>query len=308
MNAAVQSPSRSVFASPRLVTRLEDCAFYHTIDVPGYGTVSGPWDLRGQVDAYLGGVDLRGKRVLELGTASGFLCVEMEKRGAEVVAYDLSDDYDGELVPFPQYRETSPEPDRRAFVRRMNNAWWLVHRAFQSSARMVYGSVYDVPAGIGEVDVATFGSILLHLCDPYRALASAAQLVRETIIVTDLAVHWENRFPAPEPPTLPQPGGQRGRLLRIMHRLLGDPGWWNREEQLRKREATLREVLNAPLAMFLPDTRDPSQDQTWWCFLPTAIIAMLGTLGFTQSTLTYSHGALDHGRPTRLYTIVAHRP
>jgi SAM-dependent methyltransferase len=307
MNAAVYSPNPSIFAPPRLVTRLDDCNIYHTIDVPGYGTIVGPWDLRGHVDSYLGGVDLRGKRVLELGTASGFLCIEMEKRGAEVVAYDLSEDYDGDLVPFPQYRDQPPESARRATVRRINNGWWLVHRAFKSSARMVYGSVYDVPAEIGMVDVATFGSILLHLRDPYRALASAARLVRETIIVTDQAVHWENRFPAPDPPTSPQPGGQRGRLLRIAHRLLGDPGWWKREEQLREREATLRAVLNAPLVMFLPNTRDPEQDQAWWCFQPAAIIAMLETLGFTRTTLTYSHGATDHGQPMRLYTIVANR-
>src|SRR6478736_6007586 len=89
----------SVYAPSRRVTQLEDCFFYHTMDVPGYGTIPGPWDLRGHVDAYLGGVDLRGKRVLELGTASGFVCMEMEKRGAEVVAFDLSEDYDQDLVP-----------------------------------------------------------------------------------------------------------------------------------------------------------------------------------------------------------------
>ena len=111
MGAAAHLPRASVFAPPRLVTRLEDCVFYHTQDVPGYGTVPGPWDLRGHVDEYLGGVTLRGKRVLELGTASGFLCVEMEKRGAEVVAFDLSEDYDCDVVPFGR-RLVELFPDR----------------------------------------------------------------------------------------------------------------------------------------------------------------------------------------------------
>lgn len=307
MDAAARSPSPSVFAPPRLVTRLEDCCFYHTMDVPGYGTVHGNWDLRGYVDSYLGGVDLRGKRVLELGTASGFLCVEMEKRGAEVVAFDLSEDYDGDLVPFPAHRDRPPEAARRGYVRRLNNGWWLVHRAFRSAARVVYGSVYDVPAGIGPVDVATFGNILLHLRDPYRALASATRLVREAVVVTEHAMHWDNLFPAPEPPTPPPPGGQRGRLLRVAHRLLGDPGWWRREEQLRAREATLRAALAAPLVMFTPDARNPDQDQAWWCFRPAALTAMLGTLGFTRSAVTYTDGPRDTGVPIRLYTIVARR-
>ena len=52
---------------------LEDCYFYHTMDVPGAGLVTGEWDLRNGVDAYLGHESVAGKRVLELGTASGFL-------------------------------------------------------------------------------------------------------------------------------------------------------------------------------------------------------------------------------------------
>ena len=93
----------SVYAEPRTVTDLEDCYFYHSMEIPGYGLVEGPWDLRGGVDDYLGGVDLRDKRVLEVGTASGFLCFTMEGRGADVVAYDLSDEQSWDVVPYAQY-------------------------------------------------------------------------------------------------------------------------------------------------------------------------------------------------------------
>jgi hypothetical protein len=41
------------------------------MDLPGYGTMPGEWNLRAGVREYLGGVGLRGKRVLEVGTASG---------------------------------------------------------------------------------------------------------------------------------------------------------------------------------------------------------------------------------------------
>ena len=73
------------------------------MEIPGYGLVEGPWDLRGGVDDYLGNVDLNGKRVLEVGTASGFLCFTMEGRGADVVAYDLSDEQSWDVVPYAQY-------------------------------------------------------------------------------------------------------------------------------------------------------------------------------------------------------------
>src|SRR5437667_328088 len=85
----VSAPRKSsIYAEPRTVTDLEDCYFYHSMEIPGHGLVEGPWDLRGGVDDYLGGVDLRDKRVLEIGTASGFLCFTMQGRGAEVVALE----------------------------------------------------------------------------------------------------------------------------------------------------------------------------------------------------------------------------
>ena len=63
-----------IYAAPRLVEDPADCYFYHTMDLPGHGTVTGEWDLRGREAAYLGNVDFQGKRVLEVGTASGHLC------------------------------------------------------------------------------------------------------------------------------------------------------------------------------------------------------------------------------------------
>ena len=77
-----------VFATPRIV-KLEDCQFYHFIDLLGIGLVGNSWDLRRGVDQYLGHVDFAGKRVLEIGPASGFLTIEMGKRGADVVAVEL---------------------------------------------------------------------------------------------------------------------------------------------------------------------------------------------------------------------------
>jgi len=192
------------YAPPRRVTCLDDCVFYHTMDIPGYGTVEGPWDLRAGVREYLGGVDLRGKRVLELGTASGYLCFHMEQQGAEVVGYDVTATQAEEMnvVPYARTQRQGALDYVRRMIAKLNNSWWLCHRAFGSAARVVYGNIYAVPAAIGPVDVATFGSILLHLRDPFQALASALPLVRETVIITEPlceAEHptWNDPEPAP---------------------------------------------------------------------------------------------------------------
>lgn len=176
---------KDVYAPPRDIKDLTECRFYHTMEIPGHGLVEGEWDLRGREHDYLGGVDLRDKRVLEMGTASGYLCFWMERQGAEVVAYDLSDEYGWDVVPYPQLNLRAVEDQRRAHIGMLNNGFWLAHKAFGSNARVVYGTVYDVPVEIGAVDVSIFGSILLHVRDPFGALLNAARLTRERIVVTE---------------------------------------------------------------------------------------------------------------------------
>jgi hypothetical protein len=178
--------SSVVWVVPRDVRRLEDCYFYHTMDIPNYGTVRGDWDLRGREKTYLGNVDVRGKRVLEIGPASGHLCFSMERMGAEVAAYDLSDEEEWDLVPYAGQVEDE-RAKRKDQIRRLNNGYWFAHRAFASRARVAYGAVYGIPHDIGQFDICTLGSILLHLRDPFLALERVTAHVRETAIVTDVA-------------------------------------------------------------------------------------------------------------------------
>jgi SAM-dependent methyltransferase len=188
VQGATRMDRASPYAAPRTVTDLADCYFYHTTEVPGHGLVEGEWDLRAGVDAYLGGADFRGRRVLEIGTASGFLCFAMERRGADVVAFDLSPEHAPDLIPLPNVDPARRLQAHREHVRKLINGFWLCHRAFASRARAVYGSVYAIPEEIGPVDVATFGCVLLHLRDPLLALMQALRLTRQTAIITEPVV------------------------------------------------------------------------------------------------------------------------
>lgn len=189
-------PDQSPYASTRLVGNIKDCHFYHTTDLPGHGVIEGEWDLRAGIDSYLGGVSCRGKRVLEVGTASGFVCFALERQGAEVVAFDLSAEELADVVPFAQIDVGQRVRQHQSHIGRLNNAFWLCHRLFDSQARLVHGNVYAIPAGIGPVDVATFGCVLLHLRDPFLALAGALRLTQETVIVTEPLVirSWLKRL------------------------------------------------------------------------------------------------------------------
>lgn len=163
---------------------LEDCYFYQSIDLPGE-SFAGCWDLRENTPAYLGNVDLRGKRVLELGAANGYLTFWMERQGADVIPVDLSPEKLGDILPVPGRDLEAFSAGYRRVVAGLNNAWWYARDRLGSHRVLRHASVYSLPDSIEEVDVATFGSILLHLRDPFSALAEAARRVRETIVVTD---------------------------------------------------------------------------------------------------------------------------
>jgi hypothetical protein len=173
------------YAGPRNITRLEECNFYHTMDLPGYGTIHGPWDLRGKENSYLGNTNFQGKTVLEIGTASGHLGFYMEKQGAQVTAFDLSKGQEWDTVPFARKDYKQDIEIQRENVDKLNNSFWLAHRVYKSNTKMVYGSVYQMPDALGEFDICTFGCVLLHLRDPFLALQRASAHVKNKIIIVE---------------------------------------------------------------------------------------------------------------------------
>jgi len=184
-DVATSVSSGVIYAAPRSVS-LHECSFYHSLTLPGYGEVPGEWDLRGREDTYLGHLDLRAKRILEVGAASGGLTFHMERRGADVVAFDLSENHPFDVVPYDGRDDLQEK--HRSFIRRINNGWWFAHECFRSEARMVYGTVYEIPSGIGPVDVATVCSVLLHVRDPFLALQKSTAHASEVIVTDRLSV------------------------------------------------------------------------------------------------------------------------
>lgn len=282
------------FALPRNVPDVANCDFYHVMDLPGYGTVGGEWDLRGREDAYLGDVPLQGKRVLELGTASGFLCRHMESKGASVVAFDISSEHSLDVVPFSKVDTASRAAMMKTHVEKLKNGWWLAHRLLSSKASAVYGDIYAVPKTIGLVDISTFGAILLHLRDPFQALFNVLQLTRETVIVTE--VH----------PVQPA-GSSMGSLIQPAP-ITGVRRFVKRYFGLQTTGETPDVNSHRGMLCFLPNYRSTDTDYvvTWWCFPPAVICEMLGVLGFERTTVT-EHLQLFRGKEARMYTVVGWR-
>ena len=180
------SPShQSLYAPRRLVSDIRDCHFYHRMEVPGVGLVNGEWDLRGDVAGYLGHVDFTGKRVLEIGPASGFCTVAMEQRGAEVVSVELPDEPGWDFVPYPAQRLAPELAPRREIMTKVKNSWWFVHAAHHLRAQQVVAHAADLPPDLGAFDYGVLASVLLHCRDPLGILQGCAAHAK-ALVITDL--------------------------------------------------------------------------------------------------------------------------
>lgn len=174
---------RAPYAKPWRVSDLDDCYFYHSIDLPESGDIAGDWDLRPGVDAYLGGIELADRRVLEIGPANGYLTFHMERLGAEVVAVEVSEDFLWDFVPYGSLDMDAVVSERMQVMGRVKNAFWLAHRELGARARVHYGSAYELPDGLGRFDVAMMGAVLLHNRDPLRIVANCAARADHLVIV-----------------------------------------------------------------------------------------------------------------------------
>lgn len=202
--------SQHLYAQPRHVETSERCDWYHSMELPELGLVSGAWDLRATIDDYLGRYDFQGKRCLDLGPATGYLTFEMERRGAsEVVSVDLDlAKHEWEVVPFadPRFDREAMIATMRGYVEQWQRAYWLAHRLVGSKARVHYGNVYALPPELGHFDVAMVGMLLSHLRDPLRLLEQLAHLV-DAVIIVQPAPQIEEAFAffMPDPVTLNPP-------------------------------------------------------------------------------------------------------
>src|SRR6266404_5356421 len=168
-------------AKPRIITDPTKCTFYHSMDIPGLGLQTGQWDLRGRFNEYIGNVDLRGKRVLDVGCASGFLSFSAEAAAAsEVFSFYMDSAIRQHKLPFKNglYFSNFEEwvRQRGAWIETWKNAYWLAHSRLNSHAKVFYGDVYDITREYGQFDVTFVGSILEHLSAPIRALASISKV------------------------------------------------------------------------------------------------------------------------------------
>lgn len=152
-----------------VLARLKQYRFYHFIDLGGgIVTPGGPDHVASQqpVLAALRGLDLKGKRVLDIGCRDGLYSIEAERLGAaEVVAFD--NDLSRAAVEF-------------------------ILPYLKSKVKMSERNLFDVrPDEFGTFDVVVFAGVLYHLRYPLWALKVVRDLCKPgALVVLETAVFY----------------------------------------------------------------------------------------------------------------------
>jgi tRNA (mo5U34)-methyltransferase len=143
---------------------LERLGWYHSIElpdgrvIPGFQTIE---QLRARLAQFRIPEDLRGKRVLDIGTWDGWFSFEMERRGAEVVAID------------------STEHER----------FRVAHELLGSKVEYRIENVCRLsPEKIGYFDIVLFLGVLYHLKHPMLALEKVCELSTDLVAVESFVI------------------------------------------------------------------------------------------------------------------------
>jgi len=72
---------------------------------------------------------------------------------------------------------------RRLVMQQLKNSYWFSHAALQSKAKVYYGDAYNLPAALGEFDIAVMAAVLLHCRDPLRIVEQCGKRAKSLVIV-----------------------------------------------------------------------------------------------------------------------------
>jgi hypothetical protein len=167
----------------------DECFFYTCMDIADGETVEQVnWDIRGRFEAYIGDVDVRGKTVLDVGTASGFLAFSAEAAGAaRVVAVDAQHAQEFNRIPF----KGSPYTERRRkwiadtdlYLTGLKRGFWYAWHKRRSAVEAVYMPAAELWKWQERFDVVIAGAIVEHISDPVPFIHMLARLARETVVI-----------------------------------------------------------------------------------------------------------------------------
>ena len=256
---------------------LNDCEWYHIMEVPGIGLTEGVFDCREDIDNIFGNLDFNGKKILNLGPITGYLNFAAEERGGKVTSIDLGVGDDPTSLQRDWVLDVSKpwRQDLKNFMedeRKRRNAFWYAHKAFNSKSKLIICHINNLPDEVGIHDIGIVFSVLLHVRDPYTALLRMCSHLKEKIVITELGGY-----------------NMRDTLFNSIPRFF-------------------RKYFSKPSPRYMRFLPRPEKiGSVWWAFNPETVIAMLTLLGFGKAEVTYHDYRDRDGKKVFQWSVIAER-
>jgi SAM-dependent methyltransferase len=176
------------FQQPILLPSKNSCYFYHTITFPDGEIVSGTWDIRGNFSGYIGNYPINGKKILDIGTASGFIAFSAEAAGGIVTALEAASPAEFKRLPvahtkyFDSRREWQNVTNKVHLIP-LKNSWWYGWHKFGSNAKLIYAPIEELYDWDDRFDLVFAGAVIEHISDPVTIIGAMARIAREAVII-----------------------------------------------------------------------------------------------------------------------------
>jgi tRNA (mo5U34)-methyltransferase len=174
---------------------LERFFWYHAVDL-GDGLVTpGDYDYRDILCRFRFPLDMRGMRVLDIGSATGFFAFEFEKRGAHVTSVELPSISDWDMITGGDKERTlqgmmagqaARDLDELNYLH-LDGPFRFCCAMLNSKVSRCHATIYDLSAELlGDVgfDLVFVGDVLPHVFSPLGALNSVAPLCAGTLVIS----------------------------------------------------------------------------------------------------------------------------
>ena len=186
--------------------------WYHTVDL-GNGLVTpGIHDHRDTAALYGCSDDVRSKTVLDVGSATGFFAFEFERLGAhvtsvEIPSLDRLDHFPGQGVEHATKKLQAElhglTGDRASaeelYEQLLDGPFTFCHDRLGSTVLRKYCTIYELSLDALQVskpfDMVFLGEILWHTINPLQALAAAAAVCADTLIVAQQMPQLPDEIP-----------------------------------------------------------------------------------------------------------------
>jgi len=175
---------KRLFALPKIVKK-EECSFNQVVDFEDGDFNNANWDFRDCINDCFKKVELKGKRVIDIGAGCGYPSFIIEGMGAEVVSHEIPDGTYWDKKTYPNCIKTRKSANENSI-----NAYWYNHNKFKSKNKLFLWDLYKgLPRDLGEFDVAVFSMVISHMRDPMLALMNVLYKTRERAIIINPFPH-----------------------------------------------------------------------------------------------------------------------